>query len=162
MPAEHVVLGPLYHGTTEHFESFDPEKTFDGGLYFTDNLENAIEYGAMRHHDRPIFVVEVEVMLSNPLLIDFEGRVFEESVQKLLEEKIREGKESGRFDGIILENIDDLAYSQENRMVIAFRGNQIRIVSRRPAIDLIEGLECMQAEKSEGDSDSRCVRRDFA
>lgn len=162
MSAERTALWPLYHGTTDHFDVFDPEKTFDGGLYFTDNLENAIEYGAMRHHDRPIFVVEVEVMLSNPLLIDFEGRVFEESVQKLLEEKIREGKESGRFDGIILDNIDDLAYSQENRMVIAFRSDQIRIVSRRPAIDLIKGFECGKAEKSEGDSDPRCVRRAFA
>ena len=61
MSVERTALGSLYHGTTDHFDAFDPEKTFDGGLYFTDNLENAIEYGAMHHHDRPIFVVEVEL-----------------------------------------------------------------------------------------------------
>ena len=48
------------------------------------------------------------------------------------------------------------------RMVIAFRSGQIRIVSRCPAIDLIEGFEYGKAEKSEGDSDPRYVRRAFA
>jgi hypothetical protein len=119
----------VYHGTPFDFSSFDPSKTFDGGLYFTPDVNHAEEFGEMwgtRRNAGGVQIMPVHLSIKNPLEIDAEGLPFDQSWQERLEEEIHRGKQTGQFDGIVVRNLDALGYGNESDMWIAFSPTQIK------------------------------------
>jgi hypothetical protein len=90
----------LFHSTTEVFDAFDLERSFDGGIHFgTPQAANKrLEYWLDGVEDAPAHVIPVYLSVLNPKVIDYDP-YSEDEWGKL----IWEARQAG-FDGIRYPN----------------------------------------------------------
>jgi hypothetical protein len=106
----------LYHGSRENFDAFDPEKSFDGGFYFTPDKKYAEEYSkGFRKSDPDGYLKEVYVNIKNPTNTIPNSK---NQMQKMVEQG---------YDGVIYKG------SSGDRIVAAFNPNQIKSVNNSGA-----------------------------
>ena len=106
----------LYHGSRENFDAFDPEKSFDGGFYFTPDKKYAEEYSkGVRKSDPDGYLKEVYVNIKNPT------NTIPNSKNQM-QEMVKKG-----YDGVIYKG------SNGDRIIAAFNPNQIKSVNNSGA-----------------------------
>lgn len=106
----------LYHGSRENFDAFDPEKSFDGGFYFTPDKKYAEEYSkGFRKSDPDGYLKEVYVNIKNPTNTIPNSK-------KQMQEMVKQG-----YDGVIYKG------SSGDRIIAAFNPNQIKSVNNSGA-----------------------------
>ena len=113
----------VYHGTVAEFNVFDSTETADGGLYFTSDPDHAVEYAEFKaRQDDNARVLPVYLSMKKPSIIDAKLATYDESMAR----RIKRALAKPDADGVIVRNIDDLAYGTVTTMYIVRRPEQIK------------------------------------
>jgi len=119
-----------YHGTnTQNIINFRPRDDIrsDGGIYFTDSLDHASDYGEN--------IYKANLDMNNPLILDAENQYFDDYYE-IIDKNVRYAKNSDEYDSVIIKNlkdpregkpIDDIDYDSNNIYVV-FSNKQIQII----------------------------------
>lgn len=119
----------VYHGTTEDFDSFDPDRTVEGGFFFTADPHHASEYGG----DKATFtegnaqVKPVYLAIKNPLVVDGLTIPLSHSLDDI--ENLIERAKAKEHDGVYIKGFRDFGGVGDRRRFdtyIAFRPEQIK------------------------------------
>jgi hypothetical protein len=119
----------FYHGSQNIFTIFKARNDIRsyGEIYFTDNLDNANDYGHI--------IYEVNLIINNPLILNAEDSYFDDFFY-IMDKNIREVSNSSEYDGVIIKNLkdtrdgkpmNDYEYPSSNIYVV-FNNNQIKIL----------------------------------
>ena len=120
--------------TDEEFDNLkgDKKRIIPGSIWFTDNKNVAETYANLQTGE----VIETNVKINNPLVVDAQGRYFSNAVPGMsTDDIVKEAKAAG-YDSVIFENIIDVgprllnSTNRENTTkpstdIIVFSNNQI-------------------------------------
>lgn len=104
----------VYHGTTENFSAFDPDRTIEGGFFFSTDQSEASRFGD---------VMPVYLSLSNPLEVDGKTIPVEHELEDI--EAIIRNAKKGDHDGVLIRGFRDMK-DDPTDTYIAFRPEQIK------------------------------------
>lgn len=120
--------------TDEEFDNLkgDKKRIIPGSIWFTDNKNVAETYANLQTGE----VIETNIKISNPLVVDAQGRYFSNAVPGMSTDDIVKQAKAAGYDSVIFENIIDVgprllnSTNRENTTkpstdIIVFSNNQI-------------------------------------
>ena len=120
----------FYHGSQipdiNIFKSFK-DNTGTEGIYFTDNLDHASDYGHI--------IYKANLIMNNPLILNAQDSYYNDYYD-IMSKNIRYAKNSDKYDSMIIKNlkdprdgkpVEDVEYDS-NDVYVVFSNSQIKII----------------------------------